>query len=454
MYARLLHLARNRNMRQNYPDPYDIPNLDPNGRVPVVAVMMCLYPENCMHNYEEGMEARLREVAKDLLEYFENLVNELWKVGGYFSKIDFTLYKEFPAKFHKYLRMFQQWKARDLKRTAANIKGALHDLYEQRARIPADEPADSRLNQNYKKTISQLECKLQEYVPKSEYDSFIENESRAIMIAPIEAKKLDRAAILRLEFPKSPEQMAHELLIDRNFQLDERRVAIEDLPQTARSHFNQDFWEYMCMDIVSKGWNRARDITATILQGVQDVAIEKKVPFLLKDICAETLADWRGFLSELFNVMENMQDASSRGNEINQAWPLIHKEMEKSTTEFAGVVVRALKLLFEFSNLLRIQTANQKLRSILHVIQKDGAVCERDKFNEKLALGCLTIDKTKVNMHLVIYKQNTYDSKQGWIRDTLLLCGNWSSLSEVILPKKCARFDIVWLIWLAQNLVV
>ena len=48
------------------------------------------------------------------------------------------------------------------------------------------------------------------------------------------------------------------------------------------------------------------------------------------------------------------------------------------------------------------QTANQKIRSILPVIKKDGAMCERNKFNEKRALGCLTIDKTKVNMHLII----------------------------------------------------
>ena len=404
LYVRLLQLAQKCNMRRNHPDPYDIPNLDPNGRIPVVAVMMCLYPNDCMHNYEEGMEARLRETARDLLEYFESLVNELRKVGGAFCKIDFEKYKEFPAKFHKYLRSFRQWKARDLKRNAANIKAALHDLYEQRARLPADEPVDSQLNQDYRKTISQLECKLQEYVPKSEYDLFIENESRAIMIAPIEMQRLDRAAILRLEFHKSPEQLAHELLIDPEFQLDERGVASEDLPQTAaaRSRFNQDFWEYMCMDIAYKNWDRAHNITATILQGIQEVGIERNVSVPLRDVRVDTLADWKVLLTELVDVMKKMQDASSRGNEINQSWRLIYKEMEKSTTEFAGVLVRALKLLFEFSNLLRIQTANQKLRSILPVIKKDGAMCERNKFNEKRALGCLTIDKTKVNMHLII----------------------------------------------------
>jgi hypothetical protein len=62
--------------------------------------------------------------------------------------------------------------------------------------------------------------------------------------------------------------------------------------------------------------------------------------------------------------------------------------------EYPSVICKSLALFLDRVNVIRIDAANARLRSIANVVKDHGVDYERVKFDEKLNAGTLTLERT------------------------------------------------------------
>jgi hypothetical protein len=98
------------------------------------------------------------------------------------------------------------------------IKHALIALYEAEQHLPSDEPEDSKLKVEFRSQIERLRSKLQQIAGVQALTDFDENRASGRAVAPMPGGV---GAYSALPGRLTNEQLAHELLLDPEFQLNE-----------------------------------------------------------------------------------------------------------------------------------------------------------------------------------------------------------------------------------------
>ena len=99
------------------------------------------------------------------------------------------------------------------------IKHALIALYQAEQHLPSDEPADSKLSLEFRTQIERLRSKLQQIAGPAALIEFDRNRASGIALVPSPCSA--SGAYSALPGRLTNEQLAHELLLDPAFQLDE-----------------------------------------------------------------------------------------------------------------------------------------------------------------------------------------------------------------------------------------
>ena len=202
-----------------------------NVRVFLAAYMIVLHPGNVFESVG-ALEAAVIESARRLVVIYENILRSSLHT------------KSFSMALLDYYRDFKAWKVPDEAKLTCRIKHALIALYQAEGHLPADEPEDSKLKLEFRTQIERLRSKLQQIAGAEALQKFDEDRLSGALPGTVAAPGDGRGgggAYAALPGRMTNEQLAHELLLNPDFQLDEAGGCSVDNPvfQRIRESFHQ-----------------------------------------------------------------------------------------------------------------------------------------------------------------------------------------------------------------------
>jgi hypothetical protein len=185
------------------------------------------------HVFEEMNElsTTLFDSALVLMEFVERIAKLVLEKGS-FGKIPKDATVTFTAVMFKYLRNFKLWKIPDEAKLTGRIWNALMALEQAQTQLPEGEPADSSISVEFRTQIVRLRSKMEQIAGRAKLQEY-DNARAAQRANPFQRTRgvgrLSHLSSNRM----SNEQLAHELLLDSAFQLNEfagtEHTALDDL---------------------------------------------------------------------------------------------------------------------------------------------------------------------------------------------------------------------------------
>jgi len=174
------------------------------------------------------LEHALLEAATPLLTKFQQICS-LIREKKAFGAVPPGMTHDFPTMLFDYLKRFKAWKVPDEAKLTCRIKHALVALYQAEQHLPSDEPEDSKLRMEFRTQIERLRSKLQQIAGVEALQKFDDDRLSGALPGGGDApgggggndKGTGGGAYAALPGRMTNEQLAHELLLDPTFQLDE-----------------------------------------------------------------------------------------------------------------------------------------------------------------------------------------------------------------------------------------
>jgi len=170
-----------------------------------------------------ALEQSLYESAIPLTTTFERIIQCIrTSVSRCFQEVPYELTEGFPTMLYEYLKRFKAWKVPDEAKLVCRIKHALIALYQAEEHLPPHEPEDSKTKVEFRIQIERLRGKLQQIAGVDALNQFDEQRKVGLVGGPRTGVGGSSAsAYTALPGRMTNEQLAHELLLDPTFQLDE-----------------------------------------------------------------------------------------------------------------------------------------------------------------------------------------------------------------------------------------
>ena len=211
--------------------------------------------------------------------------------------------------------------------------------------------------------------------------------------------------------------MAHELLLDPTFQLDENMAAgygASVVLSRIRDCFQDAFWASLEDDIskcqppcyvrVLRVLVEIRDGIAELATADQSLAIREIVDIdHIKAQLESGAYDWgscNATINCIFGVTKQVQ-APSRDSQNRFILEEVTAKMTEAATRVElqpGAFCFSLRNLLNVVNGMRVDATNARLRIIAPVIKDHGVEYERRKFGEKLRSCVVTFERISVGM--------------------------------------------------------
>ena len=369
-----------------------------------------------------ALEQALLEAATPLLTIFHKICACIRSSPGRsFQDVPHELTRDFPAMLFEYLQRFKAWKVPDEAKLTCRIKHALIALYQAEEHLPPDEPEDSKLKIEFSTQIERLRGKLQQIAGADVLTRF--DEQRRAGQVPGGSGGGGGAgnggggaggaggAYAALPGRMTNEQLAHELLLDPTFQLDESGGCSVENPvfHRIRESFHQAFWDSLVDDLrlAAPCYVRVLRVLGEIRDGISDVAGSREAGRIAEAVDLDLIRQqaeagaygWDScsrLMGSVVGVVQAVQ-APRRDEETRAGWREVERGMREAGAEGRPrALCRALEFLLDRVNAMRIDAANARLRLIAPVIKDHGVDYERGKFQDKLRDGSLTLERTQV----------------------------------------------------------
>ena len=352
----------------------------------VLAGYMIAYRPTHVFEAMGAREQALFDASVPMLTAFERI----WKLinaGTRFSAVPHDLTKDFQALLFHYLKCFGEWKVPDQRKLQLRITHALAALYEAEARLPPEEQEDSKLRVQFRARIQELRTKLLQVAGPDALRAFDENP---------------RAPGASLPRFFTSEQLAHELLLDPTFQLEEYGGRNNLGFHHARDMFQRAFWESLVDDLqlATPCYSRVLRVLGEIRDGVANLQGSNELDEVIdlnfiKEQAETGLYDWnscRGLMDRVITVIKRVQ-APKRDEETKEKWRTFSARLDCSADERPRVLSEGMELLLDRLNVMRIDAANARLRLVARVVADTGVDYERGHFEKKLKGGTVSLER-------------------------------------------------------------
>ena len=347
--------------------------------------MIAYYPTRVFESMDT-LEQALYDASVPMLTAFE----QIWKLihaGTQFSAVPHDLTKDFQALLFRYLKCFGEWKVPDQRNLQLRITHALAALYEAEARLPPEEREDSKLRVQFRAQIQELRAKLLQVAGPDALRAFDENP------------RAPGASLPRLY---TNEQLAHELLLDPTFQLEEYGGRNNLELHHTRDMFQRAFWESLVDDLqlATPCYSRVLHVLGEIRNGVANLQGPNELDEVIdlnfiKEQAEAGLYDWnscRGLMDSIITVIKRVQ-APKREAETTEKWRTFSGRLDCPAEERPRVLSEGMELLLDRLNTMRIDAANARLRLIARSIADTGVDYERGHFEKKLKDGKVSLER-------------------------------------------------------------
>jgi hypothetical protein len=399
-----------------------------NVRVFLAAYMIAYKPDHVFENMGT-LEDAVFNAAGPMLQNFEAIC-EAVKTNKNWREVDSKLREEFPQLLSKYLTSFKDWKIPDEAKLTERIKHALTALYQAEDHLPADEAEGSKLRQEFKNQQNRLRYKLLQIAGEKVLKAFDEERGKGNLARPTSAplhagissstSKQGETAYASLPGRMTNEQLAHELLLDPTFKLDDKGGSTVDNPvfSKIRESFHVAYWDSLVDDLrlPTPCYVRVLRVLEEIRDGVADLGNGTKEAKdimnildieLIKQQVEKGTFDWNSCITVVDGIIQVLfrMQAPQRDEETKERWAGVSKDLkEAEKDQQPRTFCRALEFVLDRVNAIRIDAANSRLRLIAPVIRDHGIDYERAHMEKKLKEKTLTLARTSEWINKVVAK--------------------------------------------------
>lgn len=390
-----------------------------NVKIYMAAYMIAARPTHVFESAGE-LEMRVLNASRSMLGPLHKAATALSQ-GRTWKHVRTHVAPRLPSLLCTYLRTFKDWKLVDEKKLANRLTTALWHLEEAERGLKGEE-ADAKIRPELQAQQKRLREKLAQIAGDKAVQAHDEETKRRLAHPATVSRDADVP-----QPPPAPaghvggmtnEQLAHELLLDKDFRLDEKAGMSDDklVHTKIRETFERAFWESLVEDLASSPPTYARVLSVlteirTGIEGLSQGQPEERRIGEVIDVDAITTQlrqqafDYLGveaLVDEVVKVLLSMHDrmrSPERNKETADKWAEVRASMQgaasQDQTARARAACAALELVLDRVHAIRVDTANDKLRAIAPVIREHGVEYEKSHFVKKLDRGAITLDGTK-----------------------------------------------------------
>jgi hypothetical protein len=386
----------------------------------ILAAYMIVFRSTNVFESMGLVEQKLFECACDFLHNFNAIVGYYTAGGPKFKwqQIPASATKHFLDLQYTYLKQFRTWKVPDEAKLTCRIKHALVALYQAQQHLPPDQPPNSPLVAEFNEQIARLRVKLIQIAGQECVDNFDTDRTNSTGMFAAGATPPGgnggpntTAFVPGAEFPgrMTNEQLAHELIINPLFQLNDDGMCETDYTafRVIRETFHRAFWESLVSDLLLEDpcYFRVIRVLNEVSTGMSEFSprIATQMAEALDTEHLQTMMNTRSFAwpdirSMVSGVVSIITPAvnAHRADTFNARWAEITELFDGAETleTRARAFTTALEFMMQTMNTCRVDAANTRLRLIAPVIQDHGIDYERGKFQHRVADGTVTTDNT------------------------------------------------------------
>lgn len=389
-----------------------------NIKIYVAAYMIAAKPNHVFENMGE-LEEKVFDASKPMLEAFHKTATALSQ-GKTWDFIRKKVAPNLPSLLCTYLRTFKDWKLVDERKLAGRLTHALRGLEQAEMGLKDDEQ-DNKLRAELRAQQKRLREKLAQIAGLKAVEAHDAKRARSVQAATVsrDAHAPQSAAELTGHVGgMTNEQLAHELLVDKDFRLDEQAGMSDDrlVHTKIRETFERAFWDSLVEDLsaLPPMYGRVLNVLTEIKTGIEGLAhghpeeqsIGKVIDMdaITAQLRQNTL-DYAGCVTLIDNIvmvlisMHDRMRSPERHKETRDKWDTLRATMQDAIAldhlARARATCSALELVLNRVHAVRVDTANNKLRAIAPVIREHGVEYEKSHFVRKLDKGTITLKHTK-----------------------------------------------------------
>lgn len=365
------------------------------------AYMICFRPNHVFEQNGE-LETNLKTSATAMLHNFEKIIDEIEKKGASDSRV----LCEFSTLLFRYFYAFKQWKVTDEQKLVKRIKHVLMALYRAEHQVSPNEPEDSHVRIDFHTQIQRLRSKLLQIGGQEVLDKF--DQERTSVTVLMEANSSSLYNTMNIPSRMTNEQLAHELLLDFNFELDDMgsNGYICPLSLSIRDTFHTAFWDSLVDDMKCSPpcYSRVLRVLNEIGGGMIGLSTPNITAMVIDIIDIDHIKaqlqsnvyDWASCtatITGIFRAAKHIQ-APRRDVQFNTLQEEVAAKMASATVDLQPTAFCfGLSKCLDIVNIMRVDAANARLRLIAPVIQNHGIDYERSKFNEHIQNGIITKER-------------------------------------------------------------
>jgi hypothetical protein len=298
------------------------------------------------------------------------------------------------------------------------IKNALIELYQVYSQI-INEKDDSKLKIEIKNQILQLRDKYQQHAGSAALNIF-DNEYRDVILLINSTPTLSTLSKTSFIGRMTNEQLAHEILINPFFQLNDNENDDDNYDTSIYKRMNhsleQTFWDNLTdnLKLDNPCYIKVLDVLLLIHDGIKEFEDEDSLISKVIDInfIKYQLEQKSYYLNDCINLIKSIMTiifklmVLERKEKTKILWDEIEITLQNCVIDTQPqIICKSLKFFITIIRLIRIDVANDRLRLIAPIIKNNGVEYERMKFKMKLDNGTLTLDKTRTWFYNSIEKE-------------------------------------------------
>lgn len=373
-----------------------------NIRVLLASHLIVNRPESCFEAIGE-LERRVQASSSPVFDSLCALIDRAQ--GQTLSSMPWLQHRDFLRQVKAYLEDFQAWKVPDQNKLFDRIKHALLALYRAENHLTEQSQEYESMKQEFRAQKAKLRAKMvqiagtqglakvdellrKERIYPEEEEAGASEQPAASSLPP----STNASGLSSLPGRMTNEQLAHELLLDPTFKLDNEGAGYIDntVLSGVRESFKVAFWNSLVDDLrisppcytrVIRVLGEVREALIDLKPSLGAQLREKIDTTYFTQLVEMGSIDWPACVAILDGVISTLigMQEPQRRQETESKWEEMKRRMQSCTTEQQPeAFCKSLEYVLARVNATRVDEANRRLRSIAHIIQQHGVEYEHN----------------------------------------------------------------------------
>ena len=348
-------------------------------------------------DFMNPLATALLSVSKLNLECFFDIIFQLQTKEYIFHTIDVAVRSAFPGLLRELLAKYNDWRHPQQLKLSCQVKNEIIEMYKKEDLLPLDEVT---IRNQIGRQIELLRCQLQTLAgvdAVKEFDRQYQEGVREFKHTPDTEDDNEET---------TNEKITHALLIDQTFQIaDEEEINPWGMRSKSRKQQSLKLYWFSMLDglrLVRPCYARVIHILKTIKSTLIEAGGNKRQVNAAIDIEFIQVMIHAGVFQkeDVINLITgavSITEALLKPNRIKNfttKWNT-QRDMLFSSMDIHAAFCKSLVFVYNQTNVLRIDTINDRCRKMIRTLKNWGIDHEKENFKCKMDSGKISLDRTK-----------------------------------------------------------